>query len=65
MCGLGSTPGRAADSALFGDPTMTSEERQAHLRVSARHDAWDRLPEITAPTLVLEGDDDRMVPTAN
>ena len=57
--------GRAVDSPLFGDPTMTSEERQAHLRVSARHDAWDRLPEITAPTLVLHGDDDRMVPTAN
>ncbi len=58
-------PGRASDSTLFGDPTMTAVERQAHLRVSARHDAWDRLPEITAPTLVIHGDDDDMVPTAN
>lgn len=57
--------GVAAESPLFGDPTMTSEERQAHLRVSARHDAWARLPEIVAPTLVLHGDDDVMVPTAN
>ncbi len=58
-------PGEARESHLFGDPSMTGAERQAHLRVSARHDAWDGLPTITAPTLVLHGDDDRMVPTAN
>ncbi len=58
-------PGDASRSTLFGDPTMTSAERQAHLRVSARHDAWARLPEISAPTLVTHGDDDVMVPTAN
>lgn len=57
--------GVPAESRLFGDPTMTGEERQAHLRVSARHDAWARLPEITAPTLVIHGDDDVMVPTVN
>lgn len=44
---------------------MTPEETRAHLRVSGRHDAWDRLPRIAAPTLVLHGTDDRMVPTAN
>lgn len=58
-------PHRAQDSHLFGDPTMTGAERQAHLRVSARHDAWAGLPSITAPTLVVHGDDDRMVPTSN
>jgi pimeloyl-ACP methyl ester carboxylesterase len=58
-------PGVPAESHLFGDPTMTGEERQAHLRASARHDAWARLPEITAPTLVIHGTDDVMVPTAN
>lgn len=58
-------PHRPEDSRLFGDRTMTAEETRAHLRVSARHDAWDLLPTITAPTLVLHGTDDRMVPTAN
>jgi pimeloyl-ACP methyl ester carboxylesterase len=52
-------------SHLFGDPTMTAAESRAHLRASARHDAWERLPHITAATLVLHGTDDRMVPTAN
>jgi pimeloyl-ACP methyl ester carboxylesterase len=50
---------------LFGDPTMSREESRAHLRISARHDAWDRLPQITAPTLVLHGTDDLMAPVLN
>ncbi|HZQ38225.1 MAG TPA: alpha/beta fold hydrolase [Dehalococcoidia bacterium] len=29
------------------------------------HDTFDRLPEIAAPTLVLHGDADQLVPTAN
>lgn len=58
-------PHRPEDSLLLGDRTMTPEETRAHLRVSGRHDAWDLLPRITAPTLVLHGTDDRMVPTAN
>jgi pimeloyl-ACP methyl ester carboxylesterase len=53
------------DSHLFGDPTMSPEEARAHLRASNRHDAWDVLPRIEAPTLVLHGTDDRMVPAAN
>jgi len=44
---------------------MTAQESRGHLLVSARHDAWERLPTITAPTLVLHGSDDLMVPTAN
>lgn len=53
------------ESNLLGDPTMSAAESRAHLRVSGRHDAWDALPRITAPTLVLHGTDDHMVPTAN
>lgn len=52
-------------SHLFGDPTMTAQEQRAHLRASARHDAWDRLERIEAPTLVLHGTDDLMSPVAN
>ena len=33
--------------------------------MSAAHDAWQVLPTIAAPTLVLHGSDDLMVPTAN
>ncbi|MBN6545486.1 alpha/beta fold hydrolase, partial [Actinacidiphila bryophytorum] len=29
------------------------------------HDAWDALPGITAPTLVLHGEDDVLNPAAN
>jgi pimeloyl-ACP methyl ester carboxylesterase len=52
-------------SHLLGDPTMDPEATRRHLRVSNRHDAWDLLPRITAPTLVLHGTDDEMVPVAN
>lgn len=52
-------------STLLGDPTMTAEESRAHLRVSARHDAWESLPDITSPTLVLHGGDDLMTPAVN
>jgi pimeloyl-ACP methyl ester carboxylesterase len=29
------------------------------------HDVWDRLPEIATPTLVIHGEDDRLIPSAN
>lgn len=58
-------PHRPEESVLFGDRAMSAEETRAHLRASARHDAWDLLPRIAAPTLVLHGTDDRMVATAN
>jgi pimeloyl-ACP methyl ester carboxylesterase len=53
------------DSHLLGDPTMSPAESRAHLRASARHDAWEALPRIAAPTLVLHGTDDLMVPAEN
>ncbi len=52
-------------SHLFGDPSMTADEQRAHLRVTARHDAWDRLPRIEAPALVLHGTDDLMSTVGN
>jgi pimeloyl-ACP methyl ester carboxylesterase len=56
---------RREDSTLLGDPTMSRAASVRHLRVSARHDAYDRLPEIAIPVLVLHGRDDRMAPAGN
>ncbi|MDN6122538.1 MAG: alpha/beta hydrolase [Brevibacterium sp.] len=52
-------------SKLLGDDTMTTVESAAHLRISAGHNAWERLPEIAAPTLIVHGDDDLMNPVEN
>jgi pimeloyl-ACP methyl ester carboxylesterase len=39
--------------------------RRAHLIASNEHDAWDALPQISAPTLTLHGDQDRLTPPDN
>lgn len=52
-------------SNLLGDASMTADAIRRHLRVSARHDAWDQLSKISARTLVLHGTDDEMVPCSN
>ncbi|MEV0614890.1 alpha/beta fold hydrolase [Nonomuraea sp. NPDC050404] len=49
----------------IGDPGMPHYARLRHLAASARHDAWDVLPAITAPTLVVHGSDDVFNPAAN
>ncbi|MEI5103806.1 alpha/beta fold hydrolase [Streptomyces sp. PmtG] len=49
----------------LGDPTMPAHARGRHLRASARHDAWDALTRIKAPTLVVHGSDDAFNPAAN
>jgi pimeloyl-ACP methyl ester carboxylesterase len=49
----------------LGDPSMTADSRRGHLRASARHDSWDALPSIGAPTLVVHGEDDVFNPAAN
>ncbi|GAA4134382.1 alpha/beta fold hydrolase [Actinomadura keratinilytica] len=49
----------------LGDPRMPPHARRGHLQASNRHDAWDALPRITAPTLILHGDQDRLTPAAN
>jgi 3-oxoadipate enol-lactonase len=58
-------PGEPAESTLLGDPGMTAAARSAHLRASRRHDAWERLPRIGVPTLVLHGEEDLMCPVDN
>jgi pimeloyl-ACP methyl ester carboxylesterase len=35
------------------------------LQAAMRHDAWDELPAIAVPTLVVHGDADLLIPTAN
>lgn len=49
----------------LGDPGMPGFARRRHLAASAGHDAWDALPGITAPTLILHGTDDVFNPAAN
>jgi pimeloyl-ACP methyl ester carboxylesterase len=39
--------------------------RQLHFAASEGHDAWDQLPQITAPTLVIHGSADEMNVVAN
>ncbi|MEU1625385.1 alpha/beta fold hydrolase [Streptomyces sp. NPDC020096] len=49
----------------LGDPTMPGYAQHRHLTASSQHDAWDVLPGISAPTLVVHGSDDLLNPTAN
>jgi pimeloyl-ACP methyl ester carboxylesterase len=50
---------------VVGDPDMPGYAKSRHLTASGRHDAWDVLPAIVAPTLVVHGTDDIFNPTAN
>ncbi|NUR60366.1 MAG: alpha/beta hydrolase [Catenulispora sp.] len=50
---------------VLGDPEMPGYARARHLAASAKHDAWEMLPMITAPTLVVHGSDDVFNPAAN
>jgi pimeloyl-ACP methyl ester carboxylesterase len=46
-------------------PATPTEVLTAQAGAAARHDTYDRLPEITAPTLVIHGTDDTLIPTEN
>ena len=49
-------------------PTRTPEQRRgelAQLDARAQHDVWERLPKVTAPTLVAGGRYDGIAPPAN
>jgi 3-oxoadipate enol-lactonase len=50
---------------VLGDPDMPAYAKGRHLVASNRHDAWDGLPKITAPTLILHGTDDIFSPVDN
>ena len=58
-------PHAPKDSSLLGDTTMNQQELAAHRKASRRHDAWEVLPSIAVPTLVLHGEDDLMTPVEN
>ncbi|GAA3761104.1 pimeloyl-ACP methyl ester carboxylesterase [Spinactinospora alkalitolerans] len=49
----------------LGDPAMPAYARRRHLSASNRHDAWEALPAIEAPTMVVHGTDDALNPAAN
>ncbi|MGW5974027.1 alpha/beta fold hydrolase [Streptomyces sp. NPDC055186] len=49
----------------LGDPHMPAHARRRHLVASNQHNAWNLLPDISAPTLVVHGTDDLLNPTAN
>jgi pimeloyl-ACP methyl ester carboxylesterase len=50
---------------VLGDPNMPPHAVRQHLVASNEHDAWDALPDILAPTLILHGEDDVLTPAAN
>lgn len=58
-------PHSPEESSLLGDATMNRMEAAAHRKASNQHDAWDVLPAVSAPTLVLHGEDDQMTPAEN
>ncbi|WP_406150997.1 alpha/beta fold hydrolase [Streptomyces sp. NBC_01012] len=49
----------------LGDPGMPAHARRRHLVASNQHDAWQLLPDIDAPTLVVHGSDDLLNPAVN
>ncbi|EFH81136.1 alpha/beta fold hydrolase [Ktedonobacter racemifer] len=51
--------------AALQSPPLPEYVRRLHYQASEGHDAWDLLPTISAPTLVLHGSEDRMNPPAN
>jgi 3-oxoadipate enol-lactonase len=57
--------GHPGPHSTVGDPDMPAFAKRRHLAASAGHDAWDALPSITAPTLVVHGTDDVFNPAAN
>lgn len=49
----------------LGDSDMPPHASNGHLVAGNRHDAWDALPGIAAPTLILHGSEDRLTPATN
>lgn len=57
--------GHPGPYTTLGDAGMPPHARRGHLLASNQHDAWDALPAVTAPTLILHGDQDRLAPVDN
>lgn len=51
--------------AQDGTALAYQHARRGRLVASNEHDAWDVLPHISAPTLILHGDQDRLTPPDN
>ncbi len=69
---LYSRPFREANAAFIDDQVRNRAAHpiaprafQAQLAASRAHDVWDELPSMVAPTLVLHGGDDAVMPLAN
>ncbi|MER7700774.1 MULTISPECIES: alpha/beta fold hydrolase [unclassified Streptomyces] len=56
---------RTGPYRTLGDPGMPAHARRRHLVASNQHDAWQLLPGVRAPTLVVHGGDDLLNPAAN
>ena len=56
---------RESFKRLADYPATSPETYTAQLQAAARHDTYDRLPDIAAPTLVLHGTDDPLLPVGN
>jgi pimeloyl-ACP methyl ester carboxylesterase len=54
----------ARDARQLANP-VPPHARRLHFEASEGHDAWELLPRITAPTLVIHGSDDEMNVAAN
>ena len=54
-----------AHGDLYQPARVPPHVQAQQLAASRAHDAWDELPAVTAPTLVLHGTDDDLNPTAN
>ena len=44
---------------------MPAYAEELHAQASIEHDAWDWLPNIKSPTLILQGRDDAVCPSEN
>nr|WP_306423145.1 alpha/beta hydrolase [Paenarthrobacter aurescens] len=50
--------------AFFNSPA-SAWAKARHFKASREHDAWSRLSDVQAPTLILHGTDDRLTPLPN
>lgn len=50
---------------MLRQPPLPAYAQRLHYQASEGHDAWDLLPIISTPTLVIHGSNDLINPTAN
>jgi pimeloyl-ACP methyl ester carboxylesterase len=62
---VASHPEFLARLAELAENPIPPYAQKFHYLASEEHEAWDQLPTITAPTLVIHGGEDQVNPTAN